>query len=49
MAERGVFVDHITVQRWALRVLAVLAVVFRQRQRPVGTSWRIDEIYILAA
>ncbi len=46
MAERGVFVDHATVHRWALKILPVLAKVFRQRQVAVGSSWRMDETYV---
>ncbi len=46
MAERGVQVDHATVHRWALKILPVLAKVFRRRKRPVGRSWRMDETYI---
>jgi len=46
MAERGVAVDHATVHRWALKILPVLAKVFRNRKRPVGRSWRMDETYI---
>lgn len=46
MAERGVEVDHATVHRWALKILPVLAKVFRRRKRPVGRSWRMDETYI---
>ena len=34
--ERGVFVDHSTVHRWAIKVLPVMAAVFRRRKRPVG-------------
>ena len=30
MQERGVFVDHATVHRWAIKVLQVLAAVFLQ-------------------
>jgi len=47
MAERGVSVDHATVHRWALKILPVLAAVFRRHKRPVGSSWRMDETYIL--
>jgi transposase-like protein len=36
MAERGVVVDHATVHRWALKMLPVLAAVFRGRKLPVG-------------
>ena len=43
MQERGVFVDHVTVHRWAIKMLPVLAAVFRRRKRPVGRSWRVDE------
>jgi putative transposase len=49
MQERGVFVDHATVHRWAIKILPVLAAVFRRRKRPVGTSWRMDETYIKVA
>jgi len=46
MQERGVFVDHVRVHRWAIKVLPVLAAVFRRRKRPMGRSWRMDETYI---
>lgn len=46
MQERGVFVDHTTVHRWAIKMLPVLAAVFRRRKRPVGLSLRMDETYI---
>lgn len=49
MAERGVCVDHATVHRWAMKILPVLAAVFRRRKRPVSASWRMDEIYIKVA
>lgn len=46
MAERGVDVDYVTVHRWALDVLPVLAAVFRRCKRPVGPSWRVSETYV---
>jgi putative transposase len=46
MAERGVFVDHATIHRWALKIVPVLVKVFRGRERRVGKSWRMDETYI---
>jgi transposase-like protein len=49
MQERGVFVDHSTVHRWAIKVLPVMAAVFRRRKQPVGSSWRMDETYIKVA
>jgi putative transposase len=48
-AERGVPVDHATVHRWSIKMLPVLAAVFRTRKRPVGGSWRMDETYILVS
>jgi putative transposase len=47
MAERGVLVDHATVHRWALKMLLVLAVVFRHCKLSVGVVWRVDETYVL--
>jgi transposase-like protein len=49
MAERGVFVDHATVHRWALKMLPVLAKVFRRRPPPVGRAWRVDETDVKVA
>jgi transposase-like protein len=46
MLERGLAVDHSTVHRWSLKILPVLAKVFRSRKRSVGTSWRMDETYV---
>ena len=46
MHERGVFVDHTTIHRWALKILPVLAAAFRRHKRPVGGSWRMDETYV---
>ena len=46
MEERGVFVDHSLINRWAIRFLPLLEKVFRQHKRPVGGSWRMDETYI---
>jgi len=46
MQERGVFVDHSTVHRWAIKMLPVLAAIFGKRKCPVGRSWRMDDTYI---
>ena len=45
-AERGIFVDHSNVHRWALKLLPVLEKAFRLRKGPVGKSWRMDETCI---
>ena len=49
MQERGVLVDHATLYRWAIKIVLVLAAVFRRREHPVGKSWRMDETYIKVA
>ena len=46
MQERGVFVDHSSINRWAIRFLPLLEKVFRKHKRAVGASWRMDETYI---
>ena len=46
MAERGVVVDHATIHRWSIKMLPVLAAVFRRRKRTLGASWRMDETYV---
>ena len=46
MQERGVFVDHSSINRWAIRFLPWLEKVFRKHKRAVGGSWRMDETYI---
>ena len=46
MKERGVEVDHSSLNRWVLKYTPQLEKAFRQRKRPVGSSWRMDETYI---
>src|SRR6202158_727050 len=46
MAERGVEVDHSSLNRWVLKYTPLLEMAFRQRKRLVGISWRLDETYI---
>jgi putative transposase len=47
MAERGVEVDHSSIYRWVRKFTPKLEAAFRKgNQRPVGTSWRMDETYI---
>lgn len=41
--------DHVTVHRWAVKILLVVAAVFRKRKRPVDGNWRMDETYIKVA
>ena len=42
MEERGVEIDHSTVNRWVLKYVPLLEQAFHRRKRPVGVSWRLD-------
>ena len=46
MQERGVEVDHSTLNRWVVKYVPLLDKQFRVRKRPVGSSWRMDETYV---
>jgi putative transposase len=46
MRERGVHVDHSTINRWVIKYSPQLEEAFHHRKRPVGRSWRLDETYI---
>jgi len=46
MRERGVHVDHSTVNRWVITYSPHLEEAFHRRKRPVWVSWRLDETYI---
>jgi putative transposase len=46
MQERGVSVDHSTLNRWVIKYALEIEKQFRHRQRSVGKSWRLDETYV---
>src|SRR5215468_5929072 len=46
MEERGVEVDHSTINRWVIKYSSQLEEAFHRRKRPVWISWRMDETYI---
>ena len=46
MLERGVHVDHSTVNRWVIKYSPQLEEAFYRRKRPVWVSSRMDETYI---
>src|SRR5215475_4770586 len=46
MRERGVHVDHSTINRWVVKYSPPLEEAFHRRKRPVWRSWRMDETYI---
>lgn len=46
MAERGVEVDHSTINRWVLKFAPELDKRIRPFLSPTNDSWRVDETYI---
>ena len=45
--ERGLKVDHSTINRWVIEYAPQLEKIFPNRcKRPVGNLWRMDETYI---
>jgi putative transposase len=47
MLERGIQVDHSTINRWVIHYAPLLEEKFRKNyKRKVGSSWRMDETYI---
>lgn len=46
MAERGVEVDHSTINRWVLKYAPELDKRIRVHLQPTNDSWRVDETYI---
>ena len=46
MRERGVVVDHSTLNRWVIKHAPEFEKQFHRRQRSVGKSWRMDETYV---
>ena len=43
LAERGVVVDHATLNRWVVRYASDLAAVAQRRKSTTAPSWRLDE------
>ncbi len=46
MAERGIFVDHSTLNRWVIRYAPQLDANIRSNTKAVAGSWRMDETYV---
>ena len=46
MAERGVNVDHSTLNRWVVKYAALVSEEARKRKTATARSWRMDETYI---
>ena len=46
IAERGIDLDHSTLNRWVIRYTPGLVTNAKKHKRRVGVSWRFDETYI---
>ncbi|MFK4822065.1 IS6 family transposase [Ochrobactrum quorumnocens] len=46
LAERGVSVDHATLNRWVTRYAPQIAGQAQLRKRRTASSWRVDETYL---
>ena len=46
MAERGVEIDHATLNRWVVKYAPQIAANAQARKKPTACSWRMDETYI---
>lgn len=46
LAERGVQVDHATLNRWVAKYSPQIAAKARRRKASTDRSWRMDETYI---
>ncbi len=46
MAERGVAVDHATLNRWVVKLSTQIAANAQSKKLPTAVSWRMGETYI---
>jgi putative transposase len=46
MAERGVEVDHATLNRWVVKYSPIIATQAQRQKSGTSSSWRMDETYI---
>ncbi len=46
LKDRGLGVDHATIQRWVVKYTPLLEKSFHRKKRNIGSSWRLDETYI---
>ena len=44
--DRGLAVDHSSIQRWVVKFTPQIEENFRKKKKPVGSSWRMDETYV---
>ncbi|MND40581.1 hypothetical protein D3C80_313220 [compost metagenome] len=46
LAERGVVVDHATLNRWVIRYSPQIAAQAQMHKRHTASSWRVDQTYL---
>jgi len=46
LAERGIDVDHVTIDRWVQRFTPLIIEAARPRRHSVGDRWFVDETYV---
>jgi putative transposase len=46
IAERGINVDHATINRWVIKYSPKLLEAFGSKKKSVNKSWRMDETYV---
>ena len=46
MAERGINVDHATINRWVIKYSPELLEAFKSKKKSVNKSWKMDETYV---
>lgn len=46
MEERGVEVDHATLNRWVVKYSPIIASQAQRQKSKAGSSWLMDETYI---
>ena len=46
LAERGVAVDHATLNRWVVKYSPLISANAQAKKRPTAVSWRMGETYI---
>ncbi len=46
LQDRGLVIDHATINCWVIEYSSELAAAFKTKKKPVKSSWRMDETYI---
>jgi putative transposase len=46
MQEKGMNIDHATLNRWVVKYSPVIVQLAKKKRKPTSPSWRMDETYI---